>query len=89
MPHVIEILATEHGWDKARKKSEMENAKAFLETFKSLLKMLNLMTENTAPVSQYFPSSRHNEKYFYPRIKDSLYRAVPKATMFQYVHIIN
>ena len=32
---VIEILATEHGWDKARKKSEMENAKYFLETFKS------------------------------------------------------
>ena len=35
LPHVIEILTTEHGWDKARKKSEMANAKAFLETFKS------------------------------------------------------
>ena len=35
LPRVIEILATEHGWDKARKKSEMANAKAFLETFKS------------------------------------------------------
>ena len=35
LPRVIEILATEHGWDKAQKKSEMENVKAFLETFKS------------------------------------------------------
>lgn len=35
LPRVIEILATEHGWDKARKKAEMAKAKAFLETFKS------------------------------------------------------
>eukprot|EP00252_Welwitschia_mirabilis_P011436 TRINITY_DN25692_c0_g1_i1.p1 TRINITY_DN25692_c0_g1~~TRINITY_DN25692_c0_g1_i1.p1 ORF type:complete len:643 (+),score=145.85 TRINITY_DN25692_c0_g1_i1:408-2336(+) len=35
LPRVIEILATEKGWDKARIKCEMANAKAFLETFKS------------------------------------------------------
>ncbi|KAH9325362.1 hypothetical protein KI387_005540 [Taxus chinensis] len=35
LPRVIEVLAAEHGWDKARKKVEMQNAKAFLETFKS------------------------------------------------------
>uniref|UniRef100_A0A0D6R1U5 Glycerol-3-phosphate dehydrogenase n=1 Tax=Araucaria cunninghamii TaxID=56994 RepID=A0A0D6R1U5_ARACU len=35
LPRVIEILAAEHGWDKSRKKAEMANAKAFLETFKS------------------------------------------------------
>lgn len=35
LPRVIEVLAAEHGWDKARKKVEMTNAVAFLETFKS------------------------------------------------------
>ncbi|KAL3732021.1 hypothetical protein ACJRO7_028807 [Eucalyptus globulus] len=35
LPQVIEILATEHQWDKSRKKQELEKAKAFLETFKS------------------------------------------------------
>ncbi len=35
LPRVIEILANEHNWDKARQKQELENAKKFLETFKS------------------------------------------------------
>lgn len=35
LPRVIEILATEHKWDKSRKKQEVEKAKQFLETFKS------------------------------------------------------
>lgn len=32
---MIEILASEHKWDKARKKHELQMAKDFLETFKS------------------------------------------------------
>lgn len=35
LPRIIEILATEHKWDKSRKKQEVEKAKQFLETFKS------------------------------------------------------
>ncbi len=35
LPRVIEILAAEHRWDKARRKAEMADVKAFLETFKS------------------------------------------------------
>ncbi|KAL0907637.1 hypothetical protein M5K25_022056 [Dendrobium thyrsiflorum] len=35
IPRVIEILASEHKWDKARKKHELQKAKEFLETFKS------------------------------------------------------
>lgn len=35
LPRVIEILAAEHKWDKARQKHEMNKAKEFLETFKS------------------------------------------------------
>ncbi|EEF32794.1 glycerol-3-phosphate dehydrogenase SDP6, mitochondrial [Ricinus communis] len=35
LPRVIEILATEHNWDKGRQKEELEKAKRFLETFKS------------------------------------------------------
>lgn len=35
LPRVIEILAAEHRWDRNRKKIELEDAKAFLETFKS------------------------------------------------------
>ncbi|MCO5589340.1 hypothetical protein L7F22_043306 [Adiantum nelumboides] len=35
LSRVIEILATEHRWDRSRKKSELAKAKAFLETFKS------------------------------------------------------
>ncbi|KAI0493693.1 hypothetical protein KFK09_023817 [Dendrobium nobile] len=35
IPRVIEILASEHKWDKARKKHELQMAKDFLETFKS------------------------------------------------------
>lgn len=35
VPRVIEILAAEHGWDRHKKKMELEDAKAFLETFKS------------------------------------------------------
>ncbi|XP_050210773.1 glycerol-3-phosphate dehydrogenase SDP6, mitochondrial [Mercurialis annua] len=35
LPRVVEILATEHHWDKARQKHELEQAKKFLETFKS------------------------------------------------------
>ncbi len=34
-PRVIEILAAEHRWDKAQRKAEMADVKAFLETFKS------------------------------------------------------
>ncbi|CAM6061493.1 unnamed protein product [Sphagnum tenellum] len=34
-PCVIEILAAEHRWDKAQRKAEMADVKAFLETFKS------------------------------------------------------
>uniref|UniRef100_A0A7N0UEU0 Glycerol-3-phosphate dehydrogenase n=1 Tax=Kalanchoe fedtschenkoi TaxID=63787 RepID=A0A7N0UEU0_KALFE len=35
LPRIIEILATEHKWDKTRRKVETQKAKAFLETFKS------------------------------------------------------
>ena len=35
VPRVIEILASEHKWNKDRRKSEMADAMAFLETFKS------------------------------------------------------
>ncbi|OAY38887.1 glycerol-3-phosphate dehydrogenase SDP6, mitochondrial [Manihot esculenta] len=35
LPRIIKILANEHSWDKARQKRELENAKQFLETFKS------------------------------------------------------
>ncbi|CAN1258226.1 Glycerol-3-phosphate dehydrogenase SDP6, mitochondrial, partial [Linum perenne] len=35
LPRVIEILASEHSWDKAKQKQELEEAKRFLETFKS------------------------------------------------------
>ncbi|XP_047342659.1 glycerol-3-phosphate dehydrogenase SDP6, mitochondrial isoform X2 [Impatiens glandulifera] len=35
LPRVVEILATEHNWDKSRQNQELENAKDFLETFKS------------------------------------------------------
>ncbi|KAM0949670.1 putative glycerol-3-phosphate dehydrogenase [Dioscorea sansibarensis] len=35
LPRVIQILAAEHKWDKARQKQEMQKAKEFLETFKS------------------------------------------------------
>lgn len=36
LPRVIDILAAEHRWDRSKKKAELEDAKAFLETFKSL-----------------------------------------------------
>ncbi|GMY09271.1 glycerol-3-phosphate dehydrogenase SDP6, mitochondrial [Fagus crenata] len=35
LPRIIEILATEHNWDKSRQKQEFEKGKEFLETFKS------------------------------------------------------
>ncbi|KAJ7970492.1 Glycerol-3-phosphate dehydrogenase [Quillaja saponaria] len=35
LPRVIEILATEHKWDKSRQKQELQKAKEVLETFKS------------------------------------------------------
>ncbi|RVW97758.1 Glycerol-3-phosphate dehydrogenase SDP6, mitochondrial [Vitis vinifera] len=35
LPRIIEILATEHSWDRTRKKKELQKAKEFLETFKS------------------------------------------------------
>ncbi|CAM8895815.1 unnamed protein product [Rhodiola kirilowii] len=35
LPRIIDILATEHKWDKSRRKEETQKAKAFLETFKS------------------------------------------------------
>ncbi|TKY53466.1 Glycerol-3-phosphate dehydrogenase SDP6 [Spatholobus suberectus] len=35
LPRVIQILASEHKWDKSRRKEEMQKAKEFLETFKS------------------------------------------------------
>ncbi|XP_076952294.1 glycerol-3-phosphate dehydrogenase SDP6, mitochondrial-like [Bidens hawaiensis] len=35
LPHVIEILAAEHHWDKARQKQEFHSATKFLESFKS------------------------------------------------------
>ncbi|XP_010543555.1 PREDICTED: glycerol-3-phosphate dehydrogenase SDP6, mitochondrial [Tarenaya hassleriana] len=35
LPRVIEVLATEHKWDKSRQQQEMQKAKEFLETFKS------------------------------------------------------
>nr|CAD1835767.1 unnamed protein product [Ananas comosus var. bracteatus] len=35
LPRIIQILASEHKWDKARQNLELEKAKEFLETFKS------------------------------------------------------
>lgn len=35
LPRIIEIMATEHKWDKSRRKQEWQKAKEFLETFKS------------------------------------------------------
>jgi len=35
LPRIIEILASEHKWDKARKKVELQKSREFLETFKS------------------------------------------------------
>ncbi|CAJ1967734.1 unnamed protein product [Sphenostylis stenocarpa] len=35
LPRVIQILTSEHKWDKTRQKQEMQKAKEFLETFKS------------------------------------------------------
>lgn len=35
LPRIIDILATEHNWDKSRRKQELQQAKDFLETFKS------------------------------------------------------
>ncbi|KAM7526873.1 hypothetical protein LguiA_016775 [Lonicera macranthoides] len=35
LPRIIDILASEHNWDKSRKKQEVKKAKEFLETFKS------------------------------------------------------
>ncbi|KAF8662013.1 hypothetical protein HU200_056571 [Digitaria exilis] len=35
LPRIIEILASEHKWDKARKKVELQKGREFLETFKS------------------------------------------------------
>lgn len=35
LPRIIEILASEHHWDKSRQKQEFQMAKDFLETFKS------------------------------------------------------
>lgn len=35
LPRIIEILATEHNWDKKRKSQELENATKFLGTFKA------------------------------------------------------
>ncbi|GJN12147.1 hypothetical protein PR202_ga30402 [Eleusine coracana subsp. coracana] len=35
LPRIIEILASEHKWDKARQKIELQKGKEFLETFKS------------------------------------------------------
>ncbi|KAF5205293.1 Glycerol-3-phosphate dehydrogenase, partial [Thalictrum thalictroides] len=35
VPRIIEILASEHKWDKSRQEKELRKAKEFLETFKS------------------------------------------------------
>ncbi|XP_077225861.1 FAD-dependent oxidoreductase family protein [Tasmannia lanceolata] len=35
VPRVVQILASEHKWDKTRQKQELKKAKDFLETFKS------------------------------------------------------
>ncbi|KAJ1701860.1 hypothetical protein LUZ63_001639 [Rhynchospora breviuscula] len=35
LPRIIQILATEHKWDKSRQKLELQKALEFLETFKS------------------------------------------------------
>ncbi|KAG6412714.1 hypothetical protein SASPL_125399 [Salvia splendens] len=35
VPRVIEILASEHKWDKSRQEQELQKAQEFLETFKS------------------------------------------------------
>lgn len=36
LPRVIQILSAEHSWDKSRQKQEVQKAKQFLQTFKSL-----------------------------------------------------
>ncbi|KAL1553202.1 Glycerol-3-phosphate dehydrogenase sdp6, mitochondrial [Salvia divinorum] len=35
VPRIIEILASEHKWDKSKQKQELQKAQEFLETFKS------------------------------------------------------
>ncbi|XP_039819076.1 glycerol-3-phosphate dehydrogenase SDP6, mitochondrial isoform X3 [Panicum virgatum] len=35
LPRIVDILASEHKWDKARKKVELQKGREFLETFKS------------------------------------------------------
>jgi glycerol-3-phosphate dehydrogenase len=35
LPLIIDILASEHKWDKERQKIELQKGKEFLETFKS------------------------------------------------------
>ncbi|GAB2276801.1 Glycerol-3-phosphate dehydrogenase sdp6, mitochondrial [Dionaea muscipula] len=35
LPRIVEILATEHQWNKSRKQLELQKAKEFLKTFKS------------------------------------------------------
>ncbi|KAK9124170.1 hypothetical protein Sjap_013772 [Stephania japonica] len=35
LPRIVQILATEHNWDKSRRKMELQKGKEFLETFKS------------------------------------------------------
>jgi len=53
LPRIIQILASEHKWDKARQKLEMQKAKEFLETFKS--------SKNAR-----FHDGKHIGKYFSP-----------------------
>lgn len=36
LPRVVQILATEHKWDKSRQGQEVEKANQFLQTFKAL-----------------------------------------------------
>lgn len=35
VPRIIQILASEHKWDKSRQKQELQKAQEFLATFKS------------------------------------------------------
>lgn len=35
VPRVVEILASEHKWDRSRKKTELKKANDFLKTFKA------------------------------------------------------
>ncbi|KAJ6836693.1 uncharacterized protein M6B38_324930 [Iris pallida] len=51
LPRIIEILASEHKWDKSRQKLELKQAKDFLETFKS--------SKNA-----HFHDGKHTRKYF-------------------------